>query len=313
MEFLIKINETVYEISQLVTKVSYTDKLNDGCSKLEFTLINDNLKIQNSSVVQFKYSGANIFYGFVFKHEMNKKGEITVTAYDKLRYCKAKDTIQVRNVSVTDLVKTMCTRFDLPQGTITDTSYKLATGVQDDKTWLDIVYEGIRETLQNKSEWYVLRDEFGSISLRNISELKLDLVLGDASLCYGFNYGKSIDDEFYNQIKLVSDNEKTKKRDVYIVKNSASIQRFGLLQYFQVLDKNYNASQAKEMANALLGLYNQEQETLDLDCIGDVSIRAGSSFYAQIADVGLDKKRLIVRTVTHNFLPTHTMSMEVAI
>nr|WP_243157993.1 hypothetical protein [Aminipila terrae] len=85
-----------------------------------------------------------------------------------------------------------------------------------------------------------------------------------------------------------------------------------MLQYFETLDKNSNASQAKSKANMLLSLYNREQETLTLDCIGDTSIRAGSSFYAYISDIGLNK-RLIVKEATHTFLPNHTMSLEVSI
>src|SRR5690606_16640364 len=140
MEFLVEVDGQIYEISELVTFVSYTDKLNDGCSKLEFSYIDDELRIQNGSVVRFRYNGANIFYGYVFKHGQNKQREITVTAYDQLRYCKAKDTIVVKNDTIDSLVRKMCNYFGLKTGTITNTGYKLPVSVQDDKTWLDIIY-----------------------------------------------------------------------------------------------------------------------------------------------------------------------------
>ena len=312
MEFLVEINGQIYEISELVKSVSYTDKLNDGCSKLEFSYIDDDLRIQNGSVVRFKYNGANIFYGYVFKHEQSKAKEITVTAYDQLRYCKAKDTIVVKNDTIDSLVRKMCNYFSLKAGTLTSTGYKLPVSVQDDKTWLDIIYTAISDTLMNTGRWYCLRDEFGSIAVRDLEELQLDLVLGDESLAYDFKYEKSIDDNFYNQIKIVSDNEATGKRDVYITKDSGSIAKYGLLQYFEVLDKNYNPSQAKAKADALLKLYNREVETLELDCLGDTRVRAGTSFFGQIEDINLNR-RLIVRSVTHKFIPVHTMSLEVMI
>lgn len=314
MEFLIQPGDKTYEISQLVTAVSYTDKLNNGCGKLEFTLINDSLYIQNSSIVQFKYNDTNIFYGYVFKHERKRDGKITVTAYDKLRYCKAKDSINVINNTATDLVKRMCTYFGLRQGILTDTGYTLPTNVYDGNTWLDIVYSGITKTLENKGEWYVLRDEFGAISLRNITELKTDLVLGDQSLCYDYTYSKSIDDEFYNQVKLlVKGDDKSPSQFVGKTDND-SIKKYGMLQYYDEIDKSkFNLSQAKAMASALLGLYNQEKETLDLECIGDTKIRAGSSFYVHIGAAGFSNKRLIVKEVTHKFVPNHTMSLEVSL
>jgi hypothetical protein len=310
MEFLVEVDGKIYEISELVKSVSYSDKLNDGCSKLEFSYIDDDLRIQNGSVVRFRYNGANIFYGYVFKHGQNKQKEITVTAYDQLRYCKAKDTIVVKNDTIDSLVRKMCNYFGLRAGSLASTGYKLPVSVQDDKTWLDIIYTAIDDTLTNTGRWYCLRDEFGYVALRELQELQLDLVLGDESMVYDFEYEKSIDDNFYNQIKIVSDNEATGKRDVYITRDSGSIAKYGLLQYFEVLDKNYNPAQAKAKADALLRLYNREVETLELSCLGDVRVRAGTSFFGQIEDIELNR-RLIVREVTHEFIPVHTMRVEV--
>lgn len=309
MEFLVQVDGQIYDISELVTKVNYTDKLNDGCSKLEFSYINDDLIIKNGSVVRYTFEDTK-FYGYVFKHGRNKKKEITVTAYDQLRYAKAKDTIVIKNDTVTTLTQKMCNYFNLKIGALINTGYTLPTSVQDDKTWLDILYSGINDTLLNKGKWYSLRDEFGSIALRDVETLTLPLVLGDSSLAYDFEYEKSIDEDFYNQIKLVSDNETTGKRDTYITKDSTSISTYGLLQYFEVLDKNNNPSQAKSKSDMLLSLYNRETESLSLECLGDSRIRAGSSFFAQIEDIQLNKK-LIVKSVIHEFLPIHKMSIEV--
>lgn len=310
IEFLVKVDNKTYEISELVKSVSFTDKLNDGCSKLEFSYIDDDLKIKNGSVVKFKYNGTNIFYGYVFKHGRNKKKEFTITAYDQLRYAKAKDTIVVKNDTLGSLTKKMCNYFKLKYGLVIDTKYKLPVSVQDNKTWLDIIYTAISDTLMGTGRKYILRDEFGNVAIRDLEDLTINLILGDESLVYDFEYEKSIDDEFYNQIKLASDNEKTGKRDVYITKDSSSIAKYGLLQYFEVLDKNENPSQAKSKADVLLRLYNREQDKLSLQCLGDVRIRAGSSFYGQIEDIELDR-RLIVKSVTHEFIPVHTMSLEV--
>lgn len=311
MEFLIEVNNKIYEISELVTSVTYTDRLNDGCSKLEFAYKDDDIKISNGSVVRFKYDNTNMFYGIVFKHGKNKKGEVTITAYDQLRYAKAKDTIVSKSDTITTLTNKMCNYFNIRKGTLVDTKYKLPTSVQDDKTWLDIVYNAISDTLLNTGRWYSLRDEFGSVTVRDINDLTVNLVLGDESLVFDFDYEKSIDDDFYNQIKLAVDNEESGKRDIYATKDSGSINKFGLLQYFEVLS-DANPSQTKSKADQLLKLYNREVETLDLECLGDTRIRAGTSFYGQIEDIELDKK-LIVRQATHDYLPVHTMSLEVAI
>ncbi|WP_253294671.1 XkdQ/YqbQ family protein [Anaerocolumna aminovalerica] len=312
VELLVNVNDKMYEISELVTSISYTDKLNDGCSKLEFSYIDDKLTIENGSSVRFKYDNKNIFSGIAFSHRHTKDKEIAVTAYDQLRYCKAKDEIVVLKDTATTLTKRMCNYFGLRAGTLTDTKYVLATGVQDGKTWLDIVYDGISETLMNTGKKFCLRDEFGAISLRNLEDLKLNLILGDDSLCYDFNYEKSIDDEFYNRIKIYVKGDKGKNGQFIVEDSNSSIKKYGLLQYFESLDKEVNISQVKAKAKALLGLYNQEVESLSLECLGDTSVRAGSTFYVLIEGIELFKP-LFVKSVTHKFLPNHTMSLEVAI
>lgn len=310
MEFIIRVEDTFYEISELVTKISYEDSLNDGCSKLEFTYINKELEVKNGSVVKFTYNEVPIFQGYVFKVSRSKENEIRVTAYDQLRFCKAKDTLLLKGDTVTSVVNKMCNYFKLQKGTIADTKYILATGVQDNQTWLDIIYTAIRDTLLYKGKWYILRDEFGAVSLRELGELDTELILGDYSLCYDYKFEQSIDHDFYNMIKLVSDDEEAKKAAVTVAKDDTSIGRFGILQYYENVDKKYNGSQVKEMADNLLKLYNREKETISLDCLGDTSIRAGSSFYCKLGDINYNKK-LIVKKVSHDFLPDHTMSLEV--
>lgn len=312
MEFLVKTNEKIYEISELVKSVSWNDRLNDGCSKLEFSYVDDDLNIENGSPVQFKYDGANIFSGIIFKHGHTKKKEISVTAYDQLRYCKAKDEIVVLKDTADTLTKRMCTYFGLRTGIIADTKYVLATVVQDGKTWLDIVYDGIGETLKSTGRKYCLYDAFGAVTLQDIADMKRNLILGDESLCYDYKYEKSIDDDFYNRVKIYVKGDEGKSGQMIVEDSNSSIKKYGLLQYFESVDKDTNISQAKSRAKSLLGLYNHEVETLSLECLGDTSVRAGSSFYAYIEGIKLNKQ-LFVTSVTHNFLPVHTMSLEVAI
>jgi len=324
-------NKKVYEISELVKSAEWKDYLNDGCSKFTFSYLANGLNIDNGSIVRFRYNGANIFYGVVFKHEHVKNKVVTITAYDLLRYCKAKDTVVMKGDTVTTLARKMCNYFGIPAGTLANTGYVLPTDAQSDKTWLDIMYSAIGDTLRATGRWYALRDEFGSVCLRNLTELETNLILGDGSACYDYSYSKSIDDDFYNEIKLAVDNEVTGKRDVYIAKDSGSINKYGLLQYYDVMSFNSTstgsgsqssankaANEAKkkslaiQMSNALLSLYNGETESFSMSCIGNTAIRAGSSFHAYLSEIGINK-RLIVKTATHTFLPNYTMTLEVKI
>lgn len=310
IEFLIEINEMIYDISELVHTVVWTEKLNDGASKLDFSYIDDDLKIENGSIVRFRYKDTNIFYGVVFRHGKNDKGVVSATAYDLLRYCKAKDVITIKGDTAGSLAKKMCNKLGIKWGMVEDTKFKLPVNIRDDQTWLDIMYEAFGDTLIGTGKKFILRDEFGAVAVRNVEALKLNTILGDGSLVYGFNHEKSIDEDFYNRIILASENKDKKKTEVLMSQDNASIKKYGLIQYFEQTTKSISTAKLKAQADALLKLYNREQETLDLSCLGDVNIRAGSSFFVLIDSLELNK-RLIVKSVTHDYLPVYKMDLEV--
>ncbi len=301
----------LFEISDSVTKISFEDKLNDGCSKLTFSYIDDALSLENGDGVRFEYKEL-IFVGQIFKITGDKSREVSVIAYDQLRYAKGKDYFSSKGNTLTSLTKKMCLHFGFNQGTIVDTGYILATQAYDGDTWLDIVYSGVDETLTYKRKWFILRDEGGYIALRNIADLALNLILGDQSLCYDFSYEKSIDDNFYNQIIILAKGkDENSSSRIVGSRDERSMEKYGPLQYYESVS-NKTITQAQDYADSLLSLYNEESKTLSLDCLGDSRIRAGNSIYGQIKCIGLDK-RLVVRSVTHDFIPIHTMKIEVII
>lgn len=318
MEILVETKGYIYDISEMCKEISWTETLNEGAGSMDISYISNDLILSNGDVVRLTDNDQvdGIFFGSVYKvsgeNRDGGKGQIiNVKVYDQLRRAKNKDIIVLENGTLKNLVESMCAFQSMERGTIEESGFVLPTIADYEKSWLDHIVQGISDTLISTKEHYCIRDEYGKVCLWNMRNLQLPLVLGDNSLCTGYSWKKSIDDEYYNQVKVVWKNENSGQIDVGAAHDQEAVNRYGLLQYLESSPSGIdNAAKAQERVNNLLKLYNHEKQTLKLECLGDLRVRAGNSIYGSIADIALDR-RLIVKKVTHNFLPIHTMSVEV--
>lgn len=308
VELLIQHNSKLYQ--PIVEEgIQWTTERVGSPSILKFTVIKDELiEFQEGDPVRLKVDGKNVFYGFVFTKKRNKDHHIEVTAYDQLRYLKNKDTYVYENKTASQVIKMIADDFGLNLGTIEATKYVIASRVEDNQSLFDIIQNALDLELMNKGELFCLYDDFGKLSLKNIASMKLDLLI-DKDTAEDFDYSSSIDEQTYNQIKLTYDNEDAGEREVYIAKSSANINSWGLLQYYEKLQKGENGN-AK--ADALLKLYNQKTRNLKVnDCFGDVRCRAGTMVPVQLylGDISISNY-LLVEKATHTFKnDQHTMSL----
>ena len=248
---------------------------------------------------------------FTKRHDKNQI--ISVTAYDQLRYLNNKDTYVYENKTVAEFIQMIATDFNLKTGTLEDTKFKIASRVEDNTSLFDMIENALDLTLQNTKEMFVMFDEFGKITLKNISSMRVGeesaYLLIDEETGENFEYSSSIDSDVYNKIKLSYDNEDTGKRDIYIAQDGTHMNEWGVLQYFDTLSKGENG-QAK--ADALLKLYNKKSRNLKItNAIGDTRVRAGSLVVVSLAlgDVNL-KNFMLVEKVRHTFkLDQHVMDL----
>ena len=246
--------------------------------KLEFTVVKGpGLNFAEGDPVKLTVNGTAMFYGFVFKKKRDKGGTIDVVAYDQLRYLKNKDTITEEGLKASDLLKRIQSALD--------------------------------ETLMNTKQLYVLYDDAGKLTLKNINTMKLNLLI-DEETGENFSYESSIDEQTYNKIKLAYNNEKTGKRELFIAQDGAKMNQWGVLQYFEEVQTKTGAS-AK--ADALLKLYDQKTRKLTIqNAFGDVRVRAGSAVVValNLGDI-VTNNYMVVNKVTHTFKgDEHMMALD---
>ncbi len=268
--------------------------------KLTFTLLrNQEVDFVEGDAVRFRISRTWIFYGWIFEKTMDADGNIKCTCYDQIRYLKNKDTYIYENKTASELIKMIAKDFNLKCGYIENTKYKIAQKIEEDKSLIDIILNALDETLAMTGKLYVLYDNFGKLTLKNIEDLAFDLVL-DTSTFEDYSYKTSIDDEVYNQIKLAYPNKETGKYDIYMTKDSKNIQQWGVLQYYEKIeDPTYGVAMAEE----LLKLYNKTKRSITIkDAFGDVRVRAGTRVIVNI-DLGDYKLKsfMVVESMKHKY------------
>ncbi len=229
------------------------------------------LSFQEGDPCRFSVDGTPVFYGFVF--EKSRKGStddiIQITVYDQLYYLKNKDTYVYTNKTAADVIRMIAEDFQLNAGDLEDTGYTIGSRVEDNQTLFDIIQTALDETLKATSQMYVLYDDVGKLTLKNIGSMKLGLLI-DEDTAGDFDYESSI------------------------------INQWGVLQYYEKLDSTTNA---KAMADALLSLYNTKTRTLKLqDVLGDIRVRAGTLLVVMLGlgDINVSNY-LMVEQVKHTF------------
>ena len=232
----------------------------------------------------------------------------TVTAYDQLRYLKNKDSYNYDKLTVGEVIQMIARDFNLQTGTLADTGYLLSRN-EKDSTLFDIILNALDLTMIYTGKIYVLYDDVGKLTLENVEDMKLDIVI-NGETAQDYDYKISIDSNTYNQIRLYYDNSNTKKRETYMVKDTETINKWGVLQMNESIDKGVDGQTVVEN---YLKLYNQPSKSLTIkDAFGDVRVRAGCLIpvFLDIKDMQL-KNYLLIESVTHKIDEgVHTMDLK---
>ena len=93
--------------------------------------------------------------------------------------------------------------------------------------FFDTIQTALDLTLINKKKLYVLYDDFGKLTLKNIEDMRLDILV-DNETAENYNYTTTIDSDTYNKIKLAYDNDDTGTREVYIAQDTGNINEWGV-------------------------------------------------------------------------------------
>lgn len=300
-------NETGSQIYQPAVEegIEWTTQRSGTPGKLTFKVLKDDIMdFTEGSAVRLKDSDDKIFYGFIFTQSRQKDQIITITAYDQLRYLQNKDTKIYEGKTATQFIRMLGADYTLNIGTMENTGYVITSRVEENTSLFDMIGNALDLTLANTGKMFVLYDDFGKLTLKSLDNMRVGsgdtFLMIDEESGEDFEYKSSIDSDTYNKIKLTYDNEDTGTREIYIAQSGANINKWGMLQYFDTLQKGENG-QAK--ADALLKLYNKKTRNLKLtNVFGDNRVRAGSLIVVNLSLGDMTVKNfMLVEKCTHTY------------
>lgn len=311
-----KVVKKTYEVSPILDGgISYTTERVGQASKIGFNILkNGEINFHEGDLFQSFIDNKPFCSGIVFA-KSKKQDVITTTAWDLLRYLKYKQSYLIQKMTLSQVVKLIAEEFSLPLGEVENTKYVMPKKLYEDKSLMDIITDCIQITAVATKKIYVLFDNFGKLSLKEINNMKSQFVLGSESFVTDYTYDTSIE-ESYNYIKLVRPNKKTGRGDTYIAHDSKKVSQWGRLQYYKKMDENMNPAKTKSMAKKYLEYYCKTGRKLKLNCIGIPEIRAGMMIPISIPDLGdisLNKVLLIDRCTHKIGASNHTMDLEMQV
>lgn len=300
--------QTVYEPA-VKGNITWETQRKGQPGKCSFSILLDGkLKIEEGNAVRLDVNGKPVFFGFIFERSWSRDGEVKVTAYDQLRYLKNKDSYNYENKTAGEVIQMIAGDFNLQTGTLEDTGYPIPSRNEPDTALFDIILNALDLTMMATGKMFVLYDDVGKLTLRNVEDMKLNVMIDDET-AQDYDFTVSIDKDTYNQIKLFRDNDDTKKRDVFMTKHTENINKWGVLQMSESLDKGVDG---QKVAETYLGLYNRPSKSLSIKkAFGDIKVRAGCLIpvFLDVKDMQL-RNYLLVEAVTHSIdKGVHTMDL----
>ena len=302
-------------LGDALSKASWETTMLDQPGKLTCDIVDvgSEMFFEGSNIV-LEVDNTKVFDGYVFTRKRTQDDVMSITAYDRLRYLQNKDVAVFSNKSAGEIFTQLCKEQQLPHKVVSPRRYKTAPITHDNASLWSMIKRALDEDFVATGEYCIIRDNVGVLELVDIATLTTNLLIGDASLLTGFDFESSIDQNTYNYVKLVQEDTNASVRNVYVVKDSSTIYKWGRLQYFEKVDKDANASQIKAKADQLLKLYNRKTRSLHVKCLGDPRITAGSGVGLSIGKLTTEGfapvQYVFVSKASHSLSSgEHTMSL----
>ncbi|MCL1994839.1 MAG: hypothetical protein FWG63_01375 [Defluviitaleaceae bacterium] len=306
---------TQYNITNITTEATYTTELmtgNAGTLELQLVNIPDELSAKKGTetvdfltkvdankhghTVQFSISGEGIFLGYITNVEITEQHNFKITARDSIFWLKSKDYLYTEDMTASDIFADVASRkANINHAVRVGSSAVLKPyNYSFDYTMFAQIEHAIKAAiLAEPGNWYIIRDEFGTLVFTELSELFTGIILGDLPVrqagdeyAISYKYNSTIEQETYNYIKAFRPNEDIGMFDTWVAKDSDNISRWGQLNKIVEVDKEMTDAEVYRHTRELLVFHNLPTETFSIKAFGHIGVYAGNGITLQIGKIG---------------------------
>lgn len=296
-----------YDISKLVTEVTWSGSKDDVARKLEVEIVSDDnyyfpdFTVEMHDLIQFFLDGFEVFRGYVMDVDRSLTSKtITYTCYDAgIFLTKSKGKYKFYGETPDNVTRTVCKDFDIPvKATLPGVSYQR---IHDNDSIYDIIMTGYTLTSQSDGKQYYLGFERGALSV---------LEKGKAVCKYLLSSEREISDASFQASSLNAVNRvKAYNSDGT---EAGVFQLDSDYDFPGVLQAVYKQSNGEEIEPAAKALLKDIELTASIDAIGVLDCITGRGVVVSEPVTGLDGL-FYIDSDTHKFAGgLHTMSLDIA-
>ena len=234
---------------------------------------------QNGDTVKF----ADVFQGYVFRTEDNGRRR-RVLCYDQVKYLLYRDTKEFTGKTAADILREIIRERELSAGEIAETGVVIPSYLCENQTLFSMVQGALEETKKTSGREFVFFDQCGKLCLVDVGGMDAPTVLDGSAQMTGFSQAADIDGETYTRFKLLQEDQRSGFRRVTQAENGDAQAKWGVLQYFERVDHNWNTAQVQARIQALQQTYGSERKTLEVDAVGDFSCLAGRAVFCRMPE-----------------------------
>lgn len=278
-------NNDIY-LDPIVTSITWSGEIGRAFRSLEVTLKNTVDGISQAVLVELgrelrlHSDGAELFRGVIFSHNVDARGNMTVTAYDDNVYLtKNYDSRKFVRMTASAIIREICGNFGIETDTIADTAYVIPRLIFRDRSLFEMMITALTETRKQTGRRFMITSSGGALNLVERGEKRLDWALTDATNILDASYMQSIED-MRTQVKVLA-GDLDRKALSFTASNPELVERFGVMQHLEVVDMDATQSAVEQKARQLLEQLAKINDEARITALGNVEVTAGVAVYVR--------------------------------